>query len=94
MINDMMTREEGAGQRFPHGSQLPEEELRVSCNVCEVTSASSTDIQRISAQMLPAAIPRCCFRLGKHCYTQPTANHDSDRPSPPSPCLLLQDHIP
>lgn len=32
-INDMMAREEGAGQRFPHGSQLPEEELRVSCNL-------------------------------------------------------------
>lgn len=33
MINDMMTREDGTGQRFPHGSQLPEEELRVSCNL-------------------------------------------------------------
>lgn len=33
MISDMMTGEEGAGQRFPHGSQLPEEELRVSCNL-------------------------------------------------------------
>ena len=31
-LNEMMTREDGAGQRFPHGSQLPEEELRVCCN--------------------------------------------------------------
>lgn len=92
MIDDMMTREDGAGQRFPHGSQLPEEELRVFCDLCEITSASPTDIQRISAQTLPAAIPRCCSRLGKHCYAQPTANHDWDRPSPPSPCPSLQDH--
>lgn len=33
VINDMMTREDGARQRFPRGSQLPEEELRVSCNL-------------------------------------------------------------
>lgn len=26
-VNEMKTREDGAGQRFPHGSQLPEEEL-------------------------------------------------------------------
>lgn len=32
-VNEMKTREDRAGQRFPHGSQLPEEELTVCCNL-------------------------------------------------------------
>lgn len=32
-VNEVKTREDGAGQRFPHGSQLLAEELTVCCNL-------------------------------------------------------------
>lgn len=32
-LSEMKIRDDGAGQRFPQGSHLPEEELRVHCDL-------------------------------------------------------------
>lgn len=65
-LHEMMSREGAAGQRFPHGSQQPEQELSLILTLCETPSASS----RVSAQIpLVAAVSGGQSTLGLHCYS-------------------------
>lgn len=91
MINDMMTREDGTGQRFPHGSPLPEEELRVSCNLDPLNFCLINRYPKNFSSNTACCNSQAVFQTREALLH--TANHNSDRPSPPSLCLSLQDHL-